>query len=61
MSAFVRGGSIDVPGFHTVCVPGGMFRDDRWVHFCTNVHRYAEAITDPDTVAQFVAAAAAAP
>ena len=24
VSAFVKGGSIDVPGFHAVCAPGGM-------------------------------------
>jgi Alpha amylase, catalytic domain len=31
VSAFMKGGSIDVPGFHAVCTPGGLFFDDRWV------------------------------
>src|SRR6202453_1713341 len=33
VSAFVKGGSIDVAGFHAVCAPGGMLFDDRWVYF----------------------------
>jgi beta-lactamase class A len=60
VSAFVKGGSIDVPGFHTVCVPGGMFFDGRWVYFCLTLNWYAAAETDPNTVTAFLAAASEA-
>jgi beta-lactamase class A len=56
MSAFVKGGSIDVPGFHAVCAPGGMLFDDRWVYFCLTINWYAKAETDVDTVSAFAAA-----
>jgi hypothetical protein len=38
VSAFLKGGSIDVPGFHALCVPRGMFFDDRWVYFCLTIN-----------------------
>jgi len=60
VSAFVKGGSIDVPGFHAVCVPGGMFFDDRWVYFCITINWFAKAMTDPATVSDFLAATAKA-
>jgi len=56
VSAFVKGGSIDVPGFHAVCVPGGMLFDDRWVYFCLTINWYAKAETDGQTVKAFAAA-----
>jgi beta-lactamase class A len=56
VSAFVKGGSIDVPGFHAVCVPGGMLFDDRWVYFCLTINWYAKAETDVQTVGAFAAA-----
>lgn len=56
VSAFVKGGSIDVSGFHAVCVPGGMFFDDRWVYFSLTINWYAKAETDVETVSAFVAA-----
>jgi beta-lactamase class A len=56
VSAFVKGGSIDVPGFHAVCVPGAMVFDDRWVYFCMTINWDANALTDPDTVNAFLAA-----
>ncbi len=56
VSAFVKGGSIDVPGFHALCVPGGMLFDDRWVYFCLTINWPAAAETDPKTVAAFAAA-----
>ncbi len=55
-SAFVKGGSIDVAGFHAVCVPGGMLFDDRWVYFCLTINWYAKAETDVETVSAFAAA-----
>ncbi|HEX4022027.1 MAG TPA: serine hydrolase [Acidobacteriaceae bacterium] len=56
VTAFVKGGSIDVSGFHALCAPGAMFFDDRWVYFCLTLNWYAKAETDKDTVAAFTAA-----
>jgi beta-lactamase class A len=56
VSAFVKGGSIDVPGFHAVCAPGAMFFDERWVYFCLAYNWYAKAETDRDTASAFAAA-----
>nr|WP_294528229.1 serine hydrolase [uncultured Rhodopila sp.] len=55
-SAFAKGGSIDVPGFHCLCVPGGLFFNNRWVYFAFTINWYAAAETDPDTAAAFVSA-----
>jgi beta-lactamase class A len=60
VSAFCKGGSIDVPGSHAVCVPGGLFFDDRWMYFCLTINWTAAAEKDPDTVSAFVAAASRA-
>ena len=60
VSAFVKGGSIDVPGYHALCVPGGMLFDDRWVYFCLTINWDAAAETDPNTVGAFAAAASRA-
>ena len=60
VSAFVKGGSIDVPGYHALCVPGAMLFDDRWVYFCLTINWYAAAETDPNTVGAFAAAASRA-
>ncbi len=54
--AFVKGGSIDVPGYHALCVPGGMLFDDRWVYFCLTINWNAAAETAPNTVGAFAAA-----
>jgi beta-lactamase class A len=54
-SAFCKGGSIDVPGFHCLSVPGGMFVDDRWVFFAFTINWDAPAETDPATGAAFAA------
>jgi beta-lactamase class A len=56
VSAFVKGGSIDVAGFHAVCAPGGMLFEDRWVYFCLVINWYAKSETDPETVKAFTAA-----
>jgi beta-lactamase class A len=56
VSAFVKGGSIDVPGFHALCVPGAMLFDDRWVYFCLTLNWNAATETDPKTVSAFAAA-----
>ena len=56
VSAFMKGGSIDVKGFHAVCASGAMFFDDRWVYFCLTTNWDAKAATDPDAVKAFLAA-----
>jgi beta-lactamase class A len=56
VSAFVKGGSIDVAGFHAVCAPGGMFFDDRWVYFFLAINWYAKAVSDVETASAFAAA-----
>jgi beta-lactamase class A len=59
-SAFCKGGSIDVPGFHCLCVPGGLFVNKRWIYFALIINWQAEAETDPATVAAFISAASQA-
>jgi beta-lactamase class A len=56
VSAFCKGGSIDVSGFHAICAPGGMFFANRWVYFCLTINWTAKTETDPATVAAFAAA-----
>lgn len=60
VSAFCKGGSIDVPGFHAVCAPGGMLFEGRWVYFCLAINWDAKAESDPATVTAFGAAASKA-
>jgi beta-lactamase class A len=55
-SAFCKGGSIDIPGHHAVCAPGGMLIGDRWVYFAFILNWSAPAETDPATVAAFAKA-----
>ena len=57
VSAFAKGGSIDVPGFHALCAPGAMYFAGRWVYFAVIINWYAPAETDPSTVARYLAAA----
>jgi len=59
-SSFCKGGSIDVPGFHAICAPGGMFFDNRWMYFCLTLNWTAKAETDMATVQSFAAAASKA-
>jgi len=55
-SVFMKGGSIDVPGFHAMCGAGGMVFDDRWVYFFVALNWTAAALTDPATVQAFAEA-----
>jgi beta-lactamase class A len=57
VSAFAKGGQIDVPGFHALCAAGGMFFDDVWVYFCFTINWTAPAETDPATDIAFAGAA----
>jgi beta-lactamase class A len=52
----LKGGSIDIPGFHCVCVAGGMFFSGRWVYFSFIINWDATAETDPATVVAFAGA-----
>jgi beta-lactamase class A len=56
VSAFAKGGEIDVPGFHALCAAGGMFFDDVWVYFCFTINWTAPELSDPTTAAAWVAA-----
>jgi beta-lactamase class A len=56
VSAFVKGGSIDTPGFHAVCVPGGMLFENRWVFFSITLNWDSPLETDTKTVNAFLAA-----
>lgn len=60
VSAFVKGGSIDVPGFHALCVPGGMLVGGRSAYFCFTINWTAPSETDPETVAAFATAVSSA-
>ncbi len=56
VSAFVKGGSIDIPGFHAICAPGGLFFNNRWVFFSFTLNWTAPGETDPATVAAWASA-----
>jgi beta-lactamase class A len=56
VSAFCKGGSIDVAGFHALCVPGGMLFDGRWVYFCLTFNWYTKAESDVATAGAFISA-----
>jgi beta-lactamase class A len=59
-SAFCKGGSIDVAGFHAVAAPGAMFFDNRWLYFFVAINWYSKAVTDPATFSAFAGAASKA-
>jgi beta-lactamase class A len=56
VSAFAKGGSIDLRGYHALCLPGAMFFSGRWVYFSAIINWNAPELTDPTTVSAFVAA-----
>lgn len=60
VSAFVKGGSIDVPGFHALCAPGAMLFGQRWVYFCVTINWEAKAEADPATAGAFASASSRA-
>jgi beta-lactamase class A len=55
VTGFAKGGSIDVPGYHALCLPGAMFFSGRWVYFSTTTNWNKPQNTDPDTTLAFVA------
>jgi len=60
VSAFAKGGEINTPGFHALCVAGGMFFDDVWVYFSFIINWPAAEQSDPATQAAWAEAGAAA-
>ena len=56
VSAFTKAGSIDVPGFHCLCIAGGMFFSSRWVFFALIINWEAPGQTDPDTAGAYITA-----
>ncbi len=59
-TAFCKGGSIDVAGYHAICAPGGMIFGDRWVYFAFILNWTAAEEKDPKTVAAFANAVSSA-
>jgi beta-lactamase class A len=55
VSAFAKGGSIDLKGYHALCLPGAMFFSGRWLYFSMIINWNAPEITDAKTVSAFVA------
>jgi beta-lactamase class A len=53
VTGFAKGGSIDVPGFHCISLPGAMAFDDRWVYFAITINWNSPALADPATVNAF--------
>lgn len=56
VTAFAKGGNIDIPGFHAVYIPGAMFFSERWVFFAFIINWDAHAETDPAVFNAFVIA-----
>ena len=46
VSAFAKGGSADVPGYHAICIPGAMRFDDQWVYFAFALNWHNDAPVD---------------
>ena len=56
VSAFMKSGNADSPGFHARTIAGGMFVDRRWVFFAFMLNWYAESGDDAPTVEKLFAA-----
>jgi beta-lactamase class A len=56
VSAYVKSGNADFPGFHVRCIAGGMYFPDRWVYFAFIINWYSAEPSDPDTVNKFFSA-----
>ena len=56
VSAFMKSGNADSPGFHARTIAGGLFVDRRWVFFSFMLNWYAEAGDDAATVEQLFGA-----
>jgi beta-lactamase class A len=56
VSAYVKSGNADFPGFHVRSIAGGMFFSDRWVYFAFLINWNAADSNDPQTVNAFFSA-----
>ena len=56
VSAYVKSGNADFPGFHVRSIAGGMFFSDRWVYFAFLINWNAADSNDPQTVHAFFSA-----
>lgn len=56
VSAYLKSGNADGPGFHVRTFGGGLYVDRRWVFFSFMLNWDAEEPTDPATVQKFFAA-----
>jgi beta-lactamase class A len=52
-SIFGKAGYFDAPGFHALCISGGMYFPRRWVYFAYIQNWDAPALNDPATVNTF--------
>jgi hypothetical protein len=56
VSAYLKSGNSDFPGFHVRSIAGGMFFSDRWVYFAFLINWNAADSNDPQTVNAFFSA-----
>ncbi len=50
VSSFVKGGNVDIPGFHAASTAGAMAFNNRWVYFCFTCNWKNPGIHDPATL-----------
>jgi beta-lactamase class A len=56
VTAYCKGGSIDIPGYHALSIPGALYFERRWVYFSFTLNWYAPQLQDPATFALFAGA-----
>ena len=56
VSAYIKSGNADTPGFHARAIAGGMFFSGQWVYFAFMINWYTESADDPETVSHLYAA-----
>jgi beta-lactamase class A len=56
VTAFAKGGNIDVVGYHALCIPGAMFFSARWVYFSAIINWNSSEVTDSKTTLSFAGA-----
>jgi len=53
VSAYMKSGNADMPGFHARSVAGGLFTGDQWIYFAFIINWYAQSGDDAETVERF--------
>jgi beta-lactamase class A len=56
VSAYMKSGNADAPGFHVRAIAGGLYAGDRWIFFAFMLNWYAETPSDDQTVERLFAA-----